>query len=562
MKKSIIALLLVVSMVLGFTLTAFADAGGVESGNKMDDLTVGAYNTARTDSVPLKDGESYTITFHNDSDENAEGWGNWFNFVLVLSATKPNEETEKDILYVRADRWCDPGEDNTYFPDKNYWVFGHSPNWTDVFVPESKNGFDVTIHLVRDGNTIIYDATMGSSNVKMTAVAKEDLPETINVALTGTHCALTNILFTKSSFNTTEFSFSDLPTVGYDTVGTPLLPLSDGDSYTFKFHNQSKVGEKWDNWHIFSLRLKDFEDKMVMQIRGDNWETGGNGPYFDDISSFTGAPITADWQADATAGFDVEATLSRESNTLKYTANIMNGKYTMTMTDTALTALPSTIYVYLTGEQCDLTDIHVVKNAKDPTEPDPSEPQTTDPQTTDPEPADDSVTITGFKTETAESVKLIDGASVTFNFRNKSNGDENWFNFIFDITNVNINDGVNNIVTIRADNYAWGDPATYYDRSNGTLVGMNDTPDEWANWLAAAQAGVDVEVTITKNGNTINYQATIGEDGKGNTMTLTSKIPLPEEITVNLTGERCVLSNISYTVEGRYVQDGPSVESG
>ncbi len=555
MKKSIIALLLVVSMVLGFTLTAFADAGGVESGNKMDDLTVGVYNTARTDSVPLKDGDSYTITFHNVSND-LTPWQNYYNFVLVLSATQPDEEEEKDILYIRADRWCNLGVNTKYFPADTSWAFGYGPDW-NIFATESKAGFDVRIVLSRVGNQIYYDSVMGSGAVRMVATAAENLPEVVNVALTGQECVLTNIVFTKGTYVAPQDGTEPLTITGFLSAHKDAVALSNGKSVTLKFHHRSTGLESFQN---FALQVKDAETfdtaNEIVTIRADNFGWG-NGTYYPVFASGIGAfepAIDLPWLAmNARGGYDVEVTLSKNGNDLIYSATLGGNQVAKKTATASPTALPDTVYVFLTGEQCVISDYTVTEGTYTP------------PETEEPQQAEvvkpGELNIVGFNTVKSDSVALADGTSVTFKFHNVStNSAENYHNFVL-ITNGTDKTGIpQDVLSIRADNFGWGN-GIYFPVIGGSTPGtltFNTNIKDWEAFKEAAKAGFDVELTLSRSGKNLTYAAKMGEYTVD--LVAVAGEELPELLNVYLTGQECKLSNISYEVTSNELGSAGSEE--
>ncbi len=127
--------------------------------------------------------------------------------------------------------------------------------------------------------------------------------------------------------------------------------------------------------------------------------------------------------------------------------------------------------------------------------------------------------------------------TLTYTFTNKSNGSENWENFVVEVFS---GDGI--YVTVRADNYGW--LANQTDSSDTITFGDGLTEDEWAAWNAAMAAGSECTVTIEREGTNITITCECG----GATFTANAYVSEFEDadLTIHLTGENVTLSNVSY----------------
>ena len=159
------------------------------------------------------------------------------------------------------------------------------------------------------------------------------------------------------------------------------------------------------------------------------------------------------------------------------------------------------------------------------------------------------LTVGGFFSEKTGAVELKSGDSYTIKFNNKSTGTNNWDNFVFAIVGE-IGDaytgGEQEIAIIRADVWAWGGGYSDLQDPNGADNPIAFEHDiNWDEFVAKMQAGVNVEITISRDGNKLTYDAKIGDWTAKSTMT--SGKALPESVYAFLTGENCVLSGISTT---------------
>ena len=160
------------------------------------------------------------------------------------------------------------------------------------------------------------------------------------------------------------------------------------------------------------------------------------------------------------------------------------------------------------------------------------------------------LTVTAFFGEKTNAVEVQDGASCTITFHNQSNGSNNWDNYLVAIVGE-VGDAYTGadqeIAIIRADNWGWGGGYSDFVDPNtaGNPLVFENTID-WDNWLAFCQAGYDVKVTVSKNGNTIKYVADM--EGQTVSLTATSGKALPDSVYVFLTGENCTLTNIATSI--------------
>lgn len=198
---------------------------------------------------------------------------------------------------------------------------------------------------------------------------------------------------------------------------------------------------------------------------------------------------------------------------------------------------------------------------ENPVAPEYDAPEEEEPAATEPAPAEPAnavetvdaisgdLTVTSFFNEKSSAVEMKSGDSYTFKFKNTSNGTNNWDNFVMAITGA-IGDAYTGadkeILVIRADAWGWGGGMSDLVDPNGDGNALSFTSDvDWDNWAAGAQAGYDVEINVSRDGNTINYSAKIGEYNVS--LNATSNTALPDSTYIFFTGENCVLSGITTT---------------
>ena len=153
----------------------------------------------------------------------------------------------------------------------------------------------------------------------------------------------------------------------------------------------------------------------------------------------------------------------------------------------------------------------------------------------------------GWWTDWSTPVEVADGATVTYNFKNYSDGVNNWDNYVLVFTNQatephtdpNLGEGHVEYAAVRADAYGWGGEYTpTYETSWG---------DDWATWLDAMKAA-DVTLTITRNGGEIVADAVI-VDRNGNELTnkttFTSALTAEDPCYVMITCEECFIDILS-----------------
>lgn len=177
------------------------------------------------------------------------------------------------------------------------------------------------------------------------------------------------------------------------------------------------------------------------------------------------------------------------------------------------------------------------------------------------------LTVTTFFNERTDAVELKSGDSYTFKFNNKSNGTNNYENYVMAITGA-IGEAytgtTEEVLIVRADNWGWGGGMSDFvapDATEGNKLAFEtNVADDaaWTAWKTAAQAGFACEVTITRSGDTLTYSAKTGDYTFKTTAT--SGKALPESCYVFFTGENCELTGFT-TVNNNASTTTPSTDT-
>ena len=171
------------------------------------------------------------------------------------------------------------------------------------------------------------------------------------------------------------------------------------------------------------------------------------------------------------------------------------------------------------------------------------------------------LTVTNFFGEKTDMVELKGDGTCTFKLHNVSNGTNNWDNYILAIvgeTGAAYTGADQEVLIIRADKWAWGGGYSDFGADAETISASFESDINWDSFESEMQAGVDVNFTLTREGNTLTYNAKIGNYNvsyKG-----TSAKDLPETLYFFLTGENCTLSSIA--AETTAANDGSDAADG
>lgn len=346
------------------------------------DLNVTDFFGAKTDAVQLNDGESVTFKFNNKSN----GTNNWDNFVMCVTGEVGEAYTgaDQEILVVRADNWgWGGGYSDFVAPDAsgNKLNFETDINW-DLWADECQNGMDVEITVSKEGNTLAYNAKIGEYTDKLTATSGVDLPGSVYIFFTGENCDLTGFSTSKGGANQEDINnqtqaglkvvdslSGDLNVASFFGSKTDAVQLNNGESITFDFNAKSNGSNNYENFILGVTGAAGEEytgaDQEVLVLRADAWGWGGGMSDFvapdaeGNKLAFESDVNWDEWQAGAQNGYKVTATLSKDGDKLTYNAKI--GDYTVKSTAVSGKSLPDSLYVFLTGENCDITGISTSK---------------------------------------------------------------------------------------------------------------------------------------------------------------------------------------------------------
>lgn len=165
------------------------------------------------------------------------------------------------------------------------------------------------------------------------------------------------------------------------------------------------------------------------------------------------------------------------------------------------------------------------------------------------------LTVDAFFSAKTDAVEVADGQTVTFTFNNKSVGTQNWENFVMAVTGATgdaYTGAEQEIAVFRADAWGWGGGMSSFDDPNNgggkETPFVFDTDANFDNWVADMTAGVACTVNFTKSGNTITYDAKVGNYYVKTTAT--STVDLPSTVYVFFTGEKCELTGFNTSFAG------------
>lgn len=158
--------------------------------------------------------------------------------------------------------------------------------------------------------------------------------------------------------------------------------------------------------------------------------------------------------------------------------------------------------------------------------------------------------VLGFWTDHTDGYELADGATLTFNINNYSDGVNNWDNLVTAFTNTAVKadlipsadnyEGYAEYAVLRADAFGWGYP-------DGAVAFEFSWGDDWAGWLKLMTAA-NIQMSITRNGTSAVVEYTFtGEDGTvlTETATMTDTWEADAPVYVHLLGEAAYIELLS-----------------
>ena len=168
----------------------------------------------------------------------------------------------------------------------------------------------------------------------------------------------------------------ELTVTGFYVEKTGAVELKKGGSYTISFHNKSNGTAVYENFVLGVATAEAvagdalWSADAIMSFRADNWLLVGNaisgvGPdgfIFNPAEGTVASYVDGEWGSWADVGYggldaDIKITISRDAVNDQLTYRVESGAYY----ESAIynIALPESVYVYLTGENCKLTNIKV-----------------------------------------------------------------------------------------------------------------------------------------------------------------------------------------------------------
>ncbi len=239
-----------------------------------------------------------------------------------------------------------------------------------------------TVDAVRVGD----HARIRFSNGEETTETIIALPDSVRysyLSLTGEHCLLTGIRIDREEKSTGEedipriaerVSFiqgcpqGDIPNVeidGWRMQSTEGIPVTDG--MQLRFHTRSLPTARL-VWHCPFVSLftsadgstngEGYREFLLLRLDGENWESDDhaeNRVLINRTRSFAGWNV---WKEQNKQGFDCTVTIRREGSCV--TMETENLGIAISSTTTIRDEIDA-LYVALTGDQCALTDIHVIR---------------------------------------------------------------------------------------------------------------------------------------------------------------------------------------------------------
>ena len=359
------------------------------------------------------------------------------------------------------------------------------------------------------------------------------------------------------------------------------------------------------NENVVNIESADYLEYWVQRVDNYGWIGATNRWSGDEALAAAGITYAidetaADWSnflAPMKEGIDVtiQAKLDGDKAVIIMEAN---GLITTVCADVDTA---KSVYLSLTGELCTLTDIVVASNAPTDTEPEATEPEATEPEATEPEatepeatepeatepeatepeatepeatepeatepeatePAESLVTdlgdldCSGWWTNHSAGVALdTDGVTITMDSKTYENGTNNWnapIVILYSGDEAKVNGASYYEYWVhRADNYGWAGGWGNFLNTGANLAELNALgvtyessveDGSWDNWVADLQAGVECTVDAKLVGS--NAVLTIECNGVKNTITI--PVDASKPLYLSVSGEMCVLSNITAT---------------
>ena len=584
--KKILAGAMAGAMVLGSVV-------GVSASTTADDVTVSSFLGDSTGVVTLTGDFDVTYTFNNVGNLD-EANNNYTNFVVRLIDESSND------LFFRADNWSwlyNPETTITYYCDNTasdkstidwYTHTDYDGDWS-TWLSAMSAGYDCTVNLSRSGNLIT--AVMDCGGATFTISANPDFfGDTVTVYLTGEQCELSNVSITGTAAITLSDTSATILTGNTKTVSvTPAFAECTAESA------DTSIATVTVSDNIVSITGVAAGATTVTVACGNSSQTV-DVTVTDDAVAMTAITASAD-VTDLTVGDT--ATISITATPSDTTESTTGATYASDDTDvltvsesgvvTAVAAGEATVTVSIVNEAGDTltstVDFTVTETASeseateasdstdsgsssDDADTDESSEESSEASSSSDEKTsgtaikgtavDDVICATDDDGTTwwinhSASILLEDGATTTITFKNTTTGTSNWNSGIYVIYTADeafaggsgISDlsGYTEYYVCRSDVYGW-DGAGVISAATLTTDAAPADDDEWAEWLAAMQAGQDCTITATLDGSTLTVVFAAGTAQTTATITVDADSP----VYLSLTGELCELTDIYYTV--------------
>lgn len=445
----------------------------------------------------------------------------------------------------------------------------------------------------KDSNYIV----VGFSNNGVTNVYKVPTSaalDSVNLYLTGENCTLTNLQSTDSHISLSG-AIASIPTeeptawsVVCTTLGAvksqALAVSTTPTTWTFTSTTNADAANNWDSAALDVTSGNGWE----LTVRSDsfavsnanNWGTAGE-------DAFGGKSYPADWaswleanHAGSSCKVTAQTVAGTDSNYI-IVGFSNNGVTNIYVVPTS--AAVDSVKVYLTGENCVLTDLqsstaHIDLSAAAasvaPKKPEPSEPETTEPETTipetkpetsepkptEPKPTEPETTApespSGWEVDCptwwgghSAPVKLTESIqSWTFTSTSYPDAVNNWETgtvVIWRSDNGSMA-GPNYLeeLLVRSDSYAVSEEF-FWGTAGQNSFNVKRYPADWDAWLADNKAGASCTVTAQL----VNGYIVVGFSNNGvtNVYVVPQNTTLGSAVYLSLTGEKCKLTGWAST---------------
>ena len=353
-------------------------------------------------------------------------------------------------------------------------------------------------------------------------------------------CIIMIMLNTISAFAETK----DVLVTDLFSAGTGWETLNGDFDITYTFFNECIDTSQ--NWYNFIFMITDGQGQYL-NLRADaygwtmgNWSLGGDAWTDDDLQThplFENPPDDWNvWLNEMTAA-QVSLNVKRSGKTFQVSYDIIgdSGKqYHYGTTAVIIENVEQVLKVCITGEMVYLGNVEFKVNSGTITH--------------------DANVGQLFSDNTGDET-LYGDFDVTYTFHNASqNTAYNWYNFILEIFEINMDEACRNYLDLRADAYGWtrekwslggNSWMDAEDISHPTFTGI---PEDWNTWKTD-MTDADVNVRVKRTGQDFYVVYDI-KAATGNTYHIETTASINEEVSekvmLRLTGEKVNLTNVKF----------------